>query len=64
MAQNKSKINYASSSPGPVQLVQWDRQFVWHPFTQMKQWEQEVPLLIEKAKGAYLYDTNGNKYLD
>lgn len=45
-------------------LAQWDRQFLWHPFTQMREWEQEQPLIIERAKGSYLYDTAGKKYLD
>lgn len=30
----------------------------------MKEWEREAPLIIEKAKGPYLYDTQGKKYLD
>ena len=51
-------------SPTPSQLSKWDRQYVWHPFTQMKEWEEEEPLIIEKAKGSYLYDIHGNKYLD
>lgn len=38
---------------------------IWHPFTQMKEWGVDDPLtIIEKAKGNYLYDTEGNKYLD
>ena len=52
------------SSPRAVQLSKWDRKYVWHPFTQMKEWEQEDPLIIEKAKGPYLYDVYGKKYLD
>ena len=47
-----------------AQLSKWDRRYVWHPFTQMQEWEREEPLIIEKAKGPYLYDTHGNKYLD
>ncbi|MDA0740162.1 MAG: adenosylmethionine--8-amino-7-oxononanoate transaminase [Nitrospirae bacterium] len=50
--------------PTPAQLSKWDRKFVWHPFTQMQEWEQDDPLIIEKAKGAYLYDIHGHKYLD
>jgi adenosylmethionine---8-amino-7-oxononanoate aminotransferase len=46
------------------QLADWDRKFLWHPFTQMREWEQEDPLIIARAKGSYLYDTNGRKYLD
>ena len=54
----------AHSFPRAAQLSKWDRKYVWHPFTQMKEWEQEDPLIIEKAKGPYLYDVYGNKYLD
>jgi adenosylmethionine---8-amino-7-oxononanoate aminotransferase len=46
------------------QLAHWDRKFLWHPFTQMREWEQEDPLIIDRAKGAYLYGTDGRKYLD
>ena len=45
-------------------LVDWDRTYLWHPFTQMQEWEQEEPLIIERGKGPYLIDTEGNKYLD
>ena len=47
-----------------MQLSEWDRQHVWHPFTQMKEWAQADPLIIEKGNGVYLYDIHGNKYLD
>jgi adenosylmethionine---8-amino-7-oxononanoate aminotransferase len=45
-------------------LGDWDRQYVWHPFTQMQEWEQEEPIIIERGKGAYLIDTEGRTYLD
>jgi adenosylmethionine-8-amino-7-oxononanoate aminotransferase len=45
-------------------LADWDRTYLWHPFTQMQEWEQEEPLIIERGKGPYLIDTEGNKYLD
>ncbi|WP_034630474.1 adenosylmethionine--8-amino-7-oxononanoate transaminase [Desulfotruncus alcoholivorax] len=48
----------------PEQLEQWDKQYVWHPFTQMRQWQKEKPLIIEKGEGSYLYDIENNKYLD
>ncbi|MBI2061216.1 MAG: adenosylmethionine--8-amino-7-oxononanoate transaminase [Nitrospirae bacterium] len=41
-----------------------DKQFVWHPFTQHAEWNAADPLIIERAKGNYLYDEDGNKYLD
>ncbi|HEY7532741.1 MAG TPA: adenosylmethionine--8-amino-7-oxononanoate transaminase, partial [Nitrospiraceae bacterium] len=46
------------------QLSRWDRKYIWHPFTQMQEWEQEEPLIIERGKGPYLIDTDGRKYLD
>jgi adenosylmethionine-8-amino-7-oxononanoate aminotransferase len=46
------------------QLIDWDRRYLWHPFTQMQEWEQEDPLIIERGKGSYLIDTEGRKYLD
>ncbi len=44
--------------------VKEDKDFVWHPFTQMQDWLDEDPLVIERAQGCYLYDTEGKKYLD
>jgi adenosylmethionine-8-amino-7-oxononanoate aminotransferase len=50
--------------PTAQQLKDWDRRYIWHPFTQMQEWEQEEPLVIERGKGSYLIDTEGKKYLD
>lgn len=44
------------------QLLSFDQQHVWHPFTQMK--TANLPLPIVRAKDATLYDENGNSYLD
>ncbi len=41
-----------------------DKKFVWHPYTQMKEYNQKNNLIIEKGVGNYLIDINGNKYLD
>jgi adenosylmethionine---8-amino-7-oxononanoate aminotransferase len=53
-----------TSRPRTKQLAQWDRAYLWHPFTQMKEWEQEDPIIIERGKGSYLIDTEGRRYLD
>ena len=45
-------------------LGEWDRQYLWHPFTQMQEWEQEEPVVIEDGEGPYLIDTEGRRYLD
>ncbi|MCS6897150.1 MAG: aminotransferase class III-fold pyridoxal phosphate-dependent enzyme, partial [Nitrospira sp.] len=51
-------------TPSARQLSQWDRRYVWHPFTQMQEWERETPLIIERGKGSYLIDLAGRSYLD
>jgi adenosylmethionine---8-amino-7-oxononanoate aminotransferase len=45
-------------------LRHYDRKYVWHPFTQMRDWEAEDPIVIARGEGSYLVDTNGNRYLD
>ncbi|MBH0176824.1 MAG: adenosylmethionine--8-amino-7-oxononanoate transaminase [Nitrospira sp.] len=50
--------------PSTKQLSAWDRKYLWHPFTQMREWEQDDPLIIERGTGAYLIDNDGRKYLD
>ncbi|MBI5894376.1 MAG: adenosylmethionine--8-amino-7-oxononanoate transaminase [Deltaproteobacteria bacterium] len=45
-------------------LANLDKKFLWHPFTQMKEWGMQDNLIIERGKGNYLIDTNGRKYLD
>ncbi|MEW6246091.1 MAG: adenosylmethionine--8-amino-7-oxononanoate transaminase [Nitrospirota bacterium] len=46
------------------QLTRWDRRYLWHPFTQMREWERETPIIIERGKGPYLIDAHGRPYLD
>ena len=41
-----------------------DRKYIWHPFTQMLEWQSVAPLVIERAEGNYLIDTEGRRYLD
>ncbi|MBI5642734.1 MAG: adenosylmethionine--8-amino-7-oxononanoate transaminase [Deltaproteobacteria bacterium] len=45
-------------------LQELDKLHVWHPFTQMSEWEKSDPLIIEKGRGNYLIDMNGKRYLD
>ncbi len=47
-----------------IDIERMDKEFVWHPFTQMLDWEKEKNTVIEKGEGVYLYDIYGNKYID
>lgn len=45
-------------------VVETDRRHIWHPFTQMKDYESTDPIVIERAKGVRLYDSRGRAYYD
>ena len=45
-------------------LVEWDQRYIWHPFTQMQDYINEEPLIIERGEGCYLVDIAGNRYID
>ena len=45
-------------------LSEDDRRHVWHPFTQMRKWEQSRPLIIAEGEGALLKDVDGREYID
>jgi adenosylmethionine-8-amino-7-oxononanoate aminotransferase len=45
-------------------LAKLDRQFVWHPFTQMRDWLKREPIVIASGQGGVLRDVHGREYLD
>src|ERR1700689_4706792 len=45
-------------------LAKLDRQFVWHPFTQMRDWLRREPVVIVEGQGAVLRDVKGREFLD
>jgi adenosylmethionine-8-amino-7-oxononanoate aminotransferase len=45
-------------------LKQLDHRYLWHPFTQMREWMAEEPCIISRGDGHYLIDVNGKRYLD
>jgi adenosylmethionine---8-amino-7-oxononanoate aminotransferase len=47
-----------------VDLVSADRDHLWHPFTQQRGWAREEPLIVERAEGTDLIDTEGRRYID
>lgn len=46
------------------ELLSIDKKYVWHPYTQMKDYENRKPILIDRAKGVKLYDASGKFYYD
>ncbi len=54
----------ARSAARTSDLAAKDKRYLWHPFTQMKDWLGDEPLIIERAEGTTLYDVEGNAYID
>jgi adenosylmethionine-8-amino-7-oxononanoate aminotransferase len=49
---------------GRERLADLDRAHVWHPFTAQADWAASEPLIIDRAEGCELIDTEGRRYLD
>jgi adenosylmethionine-8-amino-7-oxononanoate aminotransferase len=45
-------------------LAQLDHRYVWHPFTQMRDWLRTEPIVIVEGEGAVLRDVKGREFLD
>ncbi|MEW6067280.1 MAG: adenosylmethionine--8-amino-7-oxononanoate transaminase [Nitrospirota bacterium] len=41
-----------------------DRKYIWHPFTQMKEWVDEIPIIISESRDCFIKDIYGRWYLD
>jgi adenosylmethionine---8-amino-7-oxononanoate aminotransferase len=48
------------------QLIAADKRFVWHPFTNMREWcaPEHEPLVLVGGRGAVLRDSRGREYID
>src|SRR6266699_1034301 len=47
-------------------LIEADKQFVWHPFTDMREWSapEHEPLILVEGRGALLRDSTSREYID
>jgi adenosylmethionine-8-amino-7-oxononanoate aminotransferase len=47
-----------------TELVKKDIKYIWHPFTQMKDYENDAPIIVDRGEGIYIWDLKGNRYID
>ncbi len=59
-----SAVNNSAPLDRTAQLRRWDIDHVWHGFTQMAEYGQTEPIVVERAEGCWLIDTDGRRYLD
>ncbi len=45
-------------------ILEIDRRHIWHPYTQMKDYEARDPLVITRARGLKLYTADGRELYD
>ena len=46
------------------ELVEQDLRYIWHPCSQMKDYETLPPIVVERGEGVRLFDKNGKEYID
>lgn len=46
------------------QLVEQDLKYIWHPCSQMKDYEELKPIIVDHGSGVKLYDKDGKEYID
>jgi len=65
---NFTQYSYAFNVSTEIhdKAVNQDKAFCWHPFTRQSEWcdSAHEPIMIDRAKGVWLFDTKGNRYLD
>ena len=55
---------YSPKQSVPKDLEQRDKKFIWHPFTQMQEWQKDHQIIIKQGKGSILTDIHGKRYID
>lgn len=45
-------------------LQKLDKKYLWHPFTQMMEWQEGSPIVISEGRGSFLKDITGKWYID
>jgi adenosylmethionine-8-amino-7-oxononanoate transaminase len=53
-----------TSTAAYAELLEKNRRYLWNPFTQMKTYLAEEPVVIERGEGVKLFDVNGVEYYD
>ncbi|MCF8033533.1 MAG: adenosylmethionine--8-amino-7-oxononanoate transaminase [Desulfarculaceae bacterium] len=46
------------------QTLRQDIDHLWHPFTQMRLWPEEPPVIIQRGEGNWLIDDQGRRFFD
>ena len=63
-ASTRPHPSEATPTERAARLWQWDVAHLWHGFTQMRQYADQEPLIIERAEGCWLIDVHHRRLLD
>lgn len=59
-----STLDRYSNRPDTQELHDWDRTHQLHPWAAMNDWRGYDHMMVESAKGIYLWDENGRRLID
>lgn len=57
-------MEHTNDRPAQISWEERDLRHIWHPCSQMKDYETLKPMVIERGNGIYLYDIYGKEYID
>ena len=55
---------FGDNGVDPEQLTDWDREHNLHPWAAMDSWRGDDAMLVDTAKGIYIWDSQGKKFID
>ncbi len=50
--------------PATGDVAAWNAQYMWHPMVDPNVVRRNAPLIIERGDGCFIWDIDGNRYLD
>jgi len=59
-----SALKQISNDPSAETLIEWDKRHTLHPWASMNALGEEESMLVDTAKGIYIWDAQGKKYID
>lgn len=64
MTKANPTLHARPGEPSFETLTQWDREHQIHPWAAMDDWRGYDNMMVDCAKGIYLWDGNGKRYID
>jgi len=64
MTKVSPSLHSRANTPSNETLLEWDREHQIHPWADMDDWRGYDNLMVDTAKGIYVWDAEGKRYID